>query len=143
MWAYFFLIAMLLIIVVSAVYGLVLSKKKPAYISENKDGTFSVFVWVRRFNWEYREYLFVKCGNGKFKMRYGIYDVFCIALSIFQLLLGTFIIFCFRDEFIKQPDVFPALVGFFLWLFFNVVWANWALLEAQICLKKNLESLNE
>ena len=41
MWAYFFLIAMLLIIVVSAVYGLVLSKKKPAYISENKDGTVS------------------------------------------------------------------------------------------------------
>ena len=35
-----------------------------------------------------------------------------------------------------------SICGFFLWLFFNVVWANWALLEAQICLKKNKENLN-
>lgn len=137
MGAYMFLFAMLLIIVVYSVYGLVLSKKKPPYISEEKDDTVYVYVWVRRFKWEYREYLFVKRENGKYRMKYRAYDVFCIALSIFQLLLGTFIIYCFRDEFIKHPDVFPALIGFFLWLFFNVVCANWTLIEAQICLKKN------
>lgn len=141
MGAYLFLIGMLIIIIPFLVHRVILSKRKPPYISENDDrhDTVSVFVWSRvsRMPYDYHEYIFVRRKNGKYRMKYKFYDVICMVVPTFQLSLGTFIIYCFKDEFIKHPDTIPALIGFFLWLISQVVFANYSQIEARMCFRKN------
>ena len=145
MGSYLFLFGMLVIIVSFMVHQLIVSKKKPPYISENDAGhdTVSVFVWTNksRFTYYYREYIFVRRKNGKYRMKYRFHDVICIVVPLFQLSLGTFIIYCFKDEFINHPDTYPALIGFFLWLISLVVFANYSKLEARICFRKNIDNI--
>ena len=145
--AYLFLLGTLLIIVPFMVHRLILSKRKPPYISENdsRHQTVSVFVWskILRMPWDYREYIFVRRKNGKYRMKYRFYDVICIVIPTFQLSLGTFIIYLFREEFTKHPDAIPALVGFFLWLISLVVFPNYSQVEARICFRKNKDKYLE
>lgn len=143
--AYLILLAMLLIIVPYIVYRVILSKRKPPYIEKN-DGcdTVSVYVWSRamRMPYEYREYVFVRRKNGGYGMKFRIYDVVCMVVPTFQLSLFTFIIYCFKDEFIKNPDTIPALAAFFLWFIFLVVFSNYSQAEARIFFSKNVDMLN-
>ena len=60
-------------------------------------------------------------------------------IPTFQFAFGTFLIYCFKDEFIKHPDTFPALVGFFLWLISLIVFANYSQIEARLFFRKNID----
>ncbi|MCR4776740.1 MAG: hypothetical protein K5869_10240 [Saccharofermentans sp.] len=145
MTAYGFLFAILIIIAVSAVFLAVLTKKHPPYISENdaRHDTVSVYVWTNEHRgrrvWDYREYLFVRRKNGKYRLRLRPYDVLCIVIPMLGLAFGAFIISLFIDKFIEQPETIPALVGFFLLLIFYVFVANYPRLEAIVYFRKNMK----
>ena len=135
MTAYLFLLGVLIIIAVSAVFLAVLTKKHPPYISENdaRHDTLSVYVWTNEHRgrrvWVYREYLFVRRKNGKYRLRLRPYDVLCIVLPMLGLAYGAFIISLFIDKFIEQPEMIPALIGFFLLLIYYVAVANYPRIE--------------
>ena len=145
MTAYLFLLGVLIIIAVSAVFLAVLTKKHPPYISENdaRHDTLSVYVWTNEHRgrrlWVYREYLFVRRKNGKYRLRLRPYDVLCIVLPMLGLAYGAFIISLFIDKFIEQPETIPALAGFFLLLIFYVFVANYPRIEAIVYFRKNMK----
>ena len=143
MLSYLFLFAMLLVIVPFLIHRVILSKKKPPYFSENDAGheRISVYVWTPRSRRpdDYREYLFVRRKNGKYRMKLRFREVICIVIPVFQLCFGTFLISLFKDEFIKHPDTIPALAGFFIWLISLIVFANYPQIEARIYFRKNID----
>lgn len=145
MTAYLFLLGVLIIIAVSAVFLAVLTKKHPPYISENdaRHDTLSVYVWTNEHRgrrvWVYREYLFVRRKNGKYRLRLRPYDVLCIVLPMLGLAYGAFIISLFIDKFIEQPETIPALIGFFLLLIYYVAVANYPRIEAIVYFRKNMK----
>ena len=145
MTAYLFLLGVLIVIAVSAFFLAVLTKKHPPYISENdaRHDTLSVYVWTNEHRgrrlWVYREYLFVRRKNGKYRLRLRPYDVLCIVIPMLGLAFGAFIISLFIDKFIEQPETIPALIGFFLLLIFYVFVANYPRLEAIVYFRKNMK----
>ena len=146
--AYLFLLATLFVVIIGVVICVVYSKVKPPYIRENDRNrdSISVFVYSHsslRFRRYYREYVFVKRENGKYRMKCMTGDWITAVFSMFQLFLGVFIISLFKDEFIKNPDSIPALIGFFIWLIFICVIANSSLIEAIMFFRKTMNRLNE
>ena len=123
-----------------------MSKKHPPYVQENKGyyDSISVFVWYspwRRAPWYYREYTFVKRDNGKYRMKYNFLDWFYIVFPTLLCSYAIFLLFLFREYFVKDPSSIPALIAFVLWLLSSIVLANYPKIEARLCLKKHLESL--
>ena len=138
--AYLFLFGFLLIIILSLVYSVLISRKRPPYIREHDAGhdMISVFVWTRR---GYREYIFVKTKNDRYRMKCKILDIICTVFAVFQLILGLFILSLFQQEFVKNPDSIPAVIGFVIWLVANVFFANSLQIEAWLYFRKAIKDL--
>ena len=122
-----------------------LSKKHPPYVRENNDNcdSISVFVWsnkMRSLPWTYNEYVFVKRDNGTYRMKYKLFDWFYLVFPTILTSYALFILYCFREEFVKHPEAIPALVSFVLWLFFMLAFANYPKLEARICFRKHIDN---
>ena len=143
---YLIALAFILMGVIPLASRVLISKKHPPYVQENKGyyNSISVFVWsspMRRFPWSYHEYTFVKRDNGKYRMEYKFLDWFYIVFPTLLCSYAMFLLFIFREYFVKDPGSIPALITFVLWLLSNIVLANYPKIEARLCLKKHLGNL--
>lgn len=74
-------------------------------------------------------------------MKCKILDIISTTFAVFQLILGLFILSLFQEEFVKNPDSIPALIGFVIWLVANVFFANSMQIEAWLYFRKAIKDL--
>lgn len=137
--AYLFMIAFFIIVFGFMIYRVIISIKKPPQILTDDYNRDEIPIRVWSSKTRYIDFIFVKRDNGKYRMKIKIRVLLALAASIIQLVFGLFVLYCFKDEFIKNSYVMPAVIAIVIWLFSNIIFVLYSLIEARICFRKALK----
>ncbi|MBO4881904.1 MAG: hypothetical protein J5570_00135 [Lachnospiraceae bacterium] len=107
------------LILISAIFlYLCLQKKNPASVAKNKKGkypdsyTVSVWTFSRTVSGMYIDHIFTKRKNGKYRLKYGIFDWVTTLVTVVPMAcIYIFLLYDFSDSLRKYPDMIPAFIG--------------------------------
>ena len=94
---------------------LFLQKRNPTYVAKNKKGKFpdsytvSVWTFSKTTSGIYIDHIFTKRKNGKYRLRYGVFDWVTTILTVVPITaIIIYILYDSRDSLSKYPDLIPA-----------------------------------
>jgi len=137
--AYLFMIAFFIIVFGFMIYRVIISIKKPPQILTDDYNRDEIPIRVWSSKTRYIDFIFVKRDNGKYRMKIKIRVILALAASIIQLVFGLFVLYCCKDEFIKNSYVMPAVIAIVIWLFSNIIFVLYSPIEAGICFRKAMK----
>ena len=139
----------LLVIIIDFVLMMLIYHKNPPYVSKNDKNRYndsiSVFVYTifRHGTSFYLEYIFIKRKNGKYRLRFSVFDFICVWLSMVAF-VGLYVgLLIYNGHIITDyPDIgIPFFIALLITLVALYILINISRMVARIYFKKFIKGL--